>query len=182
MRRLFSLLGLLGVAACDSGVQIHSTDYEAYSPSFFVYAAADRDFLIAVRGNPFAVADDALAQSVVDAMQGNNPGPRTRFVTKPTETTRPGYRAVIAFNPAPTLRPRDVCAGREDERPATDASSPSAVELLAVFCGPDRAFSSLQAKAPVQSPTDEAFRRLMAQVTLGLFPDTDPTIDRGEDR
>lgn len=179
MRRLFSFLGLLGLTACDTGVSTYANSYEAYSPSFFVYAAADRDFLVQVRGNPFGVSDDALAESVVAAMQGNNPGPRTRFVTKPSETTRPDYRAVIVFEPGPTLRPQDVC---QDRATATAASGGSrgAVELMAVFCGPDRVFSSVQGKAPVKAPDDQTFNRLIQQVTIALFPDTDPTVNRGE--
>jgi len=181
MRRLLSFLGILGITACDSGVTTYSNNYDAYSPSFFVYAAADRDFLVQVQGNPFGISDDALADSVVAAMQGHNRGPRTRFVTKPTDSTRPDYRAVIVFEPAPTLRPQDVCQGRAPTAPAKTASR-ATVELLAVFCGPDRVFSSLQAKAPVKAPDDDAFKRLFTQVTLELFPDTDQTVNRGESR
>ena len=182
MRRLLSFLGILGITACDSGVTTYAENYDAYSPSFFVYAAADRDFLVQVRGNPFTISDDALTESVVAAMQGSNRGPRTRFVAKPTASTRPDYRAVIVFEPAPTLRPQDVCQGRSPSSPATAGGPRSTVEVLAVFCGPDRVFSSLQAKAPVKAADDQAFKRLFVQVTLALFPDTDPTVNRGESR
>lgn len=185
MRRLLSFLGILGITACDSGVTIYSNNYDAYSPSYFVYAAADRDFLVQVQGNPFGISDDALADSVVAAMQGHNRGPRTRFVTKATDSTRPDYRAVIVFEPAPTLRPQDVCQDRAQGRtPAAPGSTASraTIELLAVFCGPTGVFSSLQARAPVKAPDDATFKRLFTQVTLGLFPDTDQSVNRGESR
>lgn len=178
MKRSCLGLAALVLAGCASGGTVVSyTSYDHYGVSHFVYAAAERDLEVRVRGNPFASPPPTpLADTVVAAMQGANSGPRTHFVTAPTPATRDNFHVALVFNPSPATTADEACA----DRGTTLAASGEAIRLLAAFCNRGRPLSFLEARANATGPADPGFRALIRQSTSLLFPVSDPFINRGE--
>ena len=178
MKRSVIALASLALAACSGGGTVVSyTSYDNYGVSHFVYAAAERDLEVRVRGNPFAASGDAaFADAVVAAMQGANSGPRTHFVGGPTASTRDNFHVALVFNPSAATTADAACAGQATALGA--GGEP--IRILAAFCNRGRPLSFLESKASAASAADPGFRALIRQSTYQLFPISDPFVNRGE--
>ncbi len=176
---------LAGLMACGTTVTSRNVE-SAGARDLFTGAAGGRDLAVTVVGNPFAVGDNVLAAAVIDAMQGNNVGPPTRFTTRASANAEPGFRVVVAFNPRPSVPDYRLCY---DDAPAPPTRPPGEnLDVVMAFCGSPwlrSAFcgatgwcrkttliSAVAARAPMAAPGDEAFRRLLAGMTAELIPDT----------
>ncbi|MHA1113315.1 MAG: hypothetical protein ACTSRY_02265, partial [Alphaproteobacteria bacterium] len=104
-------LALAGLSACapGGGVQMSNGNYVSYSPSHFIYAAANRDFLTRVYGNPLGGNAAAFQASMIAAIQGAAFVP-TNFTATPSRTARRDYFLVILFNGPLAFHPEDLCA------------------------------------------------------------------------
>jgi len=178
MRSILALAAAIYLAACAAGgTVVDYTSYERYGISLFTYAAAERDFLVRITGTPFAYAGGTdFAETVVALMQGANDGPRTRFVSAPTASTRDNFHVALVFNPDGGAGADTACAGQA----ATTGPGSTPARLLAVFCNRDQPLSFLESRAAAGAPGDPAFRTLIRQSTLHLLPPNDPFADRGE--
>jgi hypothetical protein len=67
-----------------------------------------------------------------------------------------------------------ICLG---EAGPVDRPHPGPVHVIAAFCEPDGALTTVHAAGPAASgPDDPAFRSLIAQVTNELFPSVSPNL------
>jgi hypothetical protein len=171
MRATIALVALaLLLAGCG---RVGIIDYTRLEPGYrqqqFAYAAAGRDLMTEVQGNPFAMPQAAFDAAVTEAMQGAHFGPATNFTTTPGETARPGYRVRLLFNGPAASTGAIVCTGQP---PGVSPSSEGGnVRLLAAFCHNQYPLSYLSARIRgVTDAQDPAFRRFMRQVTTNLFP------------
>ena len=172
MARL-AALSLL-VSACAGATTTTNVYYQKSGlPDIIRYAVSDRDFLTEIHGNPGGGSKEAFDSSVIAAMHGNAHGRPTNFITKPSATTREGYRMVLVFSGEPYMSTGAVC-GDVDTASLMPASG--RVEIQAAFCYREDVLSEVHVAYPKGSPSLES---AVTQVVLSLFPLYDPTIDRG---
>jgi hypothetical protein len=143
-----------------------------YSLQDFAAAGDGRDFRVDIQGNPFAVDQQSFDRAVTDAMQGHHFGPRTHFTTTPNDTSKPGYRVVMVFNPATPFPNSVLCLGQRFPTLPPNGGTP--VHAQAAFCSGGVATSLSAYLGQAQGPDDPAFRRLVGDMTLSLFPPTNP--------
>lgn len=179
MARFLLLLALLG--GCGPAVTSLTQD-RAYSPSEFRHAAGGKGLYTVIRGNPFEVADAALAVEVIAAMQDAGQifdtalVRHTRFTTDPGPRSRPEYRVAVVFNPENEDNPADFCTGGN----AGMAEKSERIVARMVFCRGRAVLSTSRgAIDAVLSPADTEFQHMIALMTRNLFPHRDY---RGGDR
>lgn len=167
MRAVFVLAIGLVLAACTAGgAWISIGDHVGYSPSHFVYAAADRDFLTKICGNPFAEAPAGFQARVLDALQGAAFVP-TRFTATPDASARTDYFLVVLFNGPRTLHPRALC--QEADQVAGDPAA-GPVRFTLAFCFKDRAISTVEGRATATGFADPTLARGLRQAIAELLP------------
>lgn len=174
MARLMALSLLVGACA---GATTTTNVYYNKTGIFdlFRYAAADRDFLTEIRGNPSAGPKAKFDASVIAAMHGNARGLPTNFTTTPSSNARDGYRLVMMFGGDKYLGANKVCSDTESA-PLTPAAG--RVEIEAAFCYRDEVLSRTHV---AYTQGSAALEDAVSQVVLSLFPYPDPTIGRGGD-
>lgn len=156
-------LGACGAQSARTGQGV----YYGYSPSLFAYAAADRDFLTVVHGNPFAVPDLQFRDVVLAAMQGANDGPATHFTATPSATTRPEYRTVLLFNGPVSAGGVSVCA-KLGELATVKGDQP--IRMIAAFCVGERPYAVVEGWVSASDPTAPGLRQMIRQAVTELFP------------
>jgi hypothetical protein len=145
----------------------------AYDSDEFARVAAGRDCFVIVHGNPFhnrGYDGEAFVEAAVDAMQGRNWGPATRFTARTPSGAHPDYRVTLLFNGTATVRAADLCSGTVR---ATDTieSADGRIRVLAAWCKEGAVLSEVSGWIDgVKTPADRGFTRLIAQVTRDLFP------------
>jgi hypothetical protein len=183
-RRILSFLTLAlagaALSGCAGNVRISETlAAGALDPqSELGYAARDgRAVRVVVYGAAFPDAAAPLVPRVIAAMQGANPGPVVRFSADGAVAADPAYRVALHFNGAVAETSEQLCAGQ----PAPDtAPVPGRVRLMAVFCVDNQVISETVGDiSGVEGPADPAFRDLVRQTTLAVFP-RDP-VENDED-
>lgn len=156
------------LAGCAQSASVPHTYVDgAYRPSYLGYAASRGGMMTEVVGNPFAAPKPALDAAVTETLQASHFGPELPFFTEPPEGYSSYYRVVVLLNPAPGAAPSRLC-----EQPAQPQSPAGGrVGVLAAFCnGPYRITSAGGSIAAAQGPDDPAFRGLLRQVAVLLFP------------
>jgi hypothetical protein len=177
-RRIGALVLCLGTSACLTGTVITSDGVESpYSYLDFRAAAAGRDFLVEVRGIPFAgISQEDFNQRLMTVLQSTQlPGLGARFTT---ERDRPGmvpnFRLVLVFNPARNLAHETQCRALDTVRP--EAPVPGKVRVSAAYCRS----TDLQSKAVAQTSAagidDPAFQQMFAELFPVMFPPRNPFI------
>jgi hypothetical protein len=124
MKRLaFALaLALSGVMAApaNAAVVISSEGVEGpYSHLEYSAAADGKEFLVEVRGVPFAgMTQEAFDQALMGVLMSARPShPAAFFTTRPTSTNfDPSYRLVMVFNPARNLAFHTQCRALDRAR------------------------------------------------------------------
>ncbi|MFQ5783637.1 MAG: hypothetical protein ACE5H8_02285 [Alphaproteobacteria bacterium] len=159
------------LAACASSVTATDPVYEvAGLRDIFQHAAAGRDLLTEVRGNPTAAPKAAFDAAVLAAMQGRNGGPVTHFTTAPAADAHTEYRVVLAFAADSVPSARAACG---TVGPLAAAGRPA--YLKAAFCYRDRALAHLEiAAGAMRSPDDPRLRNAVSLAVGQLFPLSDP--------
>ncbi len=174
----FSLAVLLAgtVSACAQGTMVRNATIVSYRPSMLNYAAGQGAMKTEIIGNPFVGSKDELDRVVTSSMTGAHFGPRLAFATSVSPQNKSPYRVVMIFNPTSGYETGRLCSGPEELSGAP--SKP--VRVAAAFCSADRpATYTAGSVSGVDAPTDPAFRDLIRQITIVLFPLQDPT--RGDD-
>lgn len=136
--------------------------------------AGGRDCFVVVYGNPFldrGYDGETFIETVLAAMQGQNPGPATRFTARSSLNAHPDYRVMMLFNGAASVRADDLCAGAGALASSDGLGAKGEVRILAAWCKEGSVLSEVSGWVEgVQAPTDRRFARLIAQVTRDLFP------------
>lgn len=177
---VFATLFAALLAGCAGAVKQYYVEYHTTAgPQLFRYAAVDRDFHTVIYGNPTTASKAAFDTAVLAAMQATTYGAETRFVVRPTENMRPGYRLVLAFTDNPVaLRLSTICAAVD---PAAISNGAPTVYLQAAFCFEDRPLTRTKLEfGRLAALSDRALAVAVTQSVRGLFQ-RDPTI-AGEGR
>ena len=164
-------LGLLAACAGTPTV-LPPTVGPAYGPEIINYSAGKGGMLTEVVGNPFQAPKAELEAAVVEAAEGSHFGQRIPFVLRPPAGYNSPYRVVYAMNPVPGTNPRDLCGGEAQTRQRLPSESD---RVSAALCAGDSVISSVRGSvAGPTGPRDPAFRSLIAQLTLAMFPPESP--------
>lgn len=146
-----------------------------YSPYLLNYAAKRGGMVTEIVGNPFEGAKESTDLSVTETFEDHHFGPELDFIATPTAAAtgedREAFRVVVLFNPAPNTNSAKLCSNpARPQGPASDR-----VSVIAAFCTTDtRVSSAAGSVGGATSPDDPAFKSLMKQVALELFPPRSP--------
>lgn len=163
------IVGVL-VSGCGGVMLTHQAVSPAYDSGQFAYAAAGRDLRVAVVGDPFDGDRTAFERGVVDAMQGNHWGQRTRFAVDPDDSARRIYHVVMLFNPAVSLSGEKLCRGEADTL-SPRAYTDGRLGVYGAFCRSDKLLTGVRGTIHgADGPEDPLFLDLVGQVTNALFP------------
>ena len=179
MRRAIGAAGLcLATLACASGSVITSEGAESpYSYLEFRAAAAGRDFLVEVRGLPFAgVGQEVFEQRLMAILRSAQPaGLGARFTT---ERDRPGmvpqYRLVLVFNAARNLAHETQCRALETVQPGPIV--PGQVRVSVAFCRGTDLMSKAVARTQAGGIEDPALHQMFVELFPVMFPPRNPFI------
>ena len=168
-RTLLPFALTLGLGACAVNTPVLDYAYvsDNYAPYLLGYAAKQGGMPTEVTGNPFpAPTKAALDREVAESLTENHFGPEMNFVTAPLDASA-SYRVVVLFNPAPHANGAKLCSS--DERPQVADSQ--GIGVLAAFCTTDQRINSVGCSIRgAAGPEDPAFKKLMDQLALQLFP------------
>lgn len=168
----------LAAAGCATGSIITSDGAESpYSYLEFRAAASGRDFLVEVRGMPFAGVDqEQFDQRLMAIMRSAQPpGLGTRFTTRRDMPGMvPQYRLVLVFNPARNLAHETQCRALETVQPGPIV--PGQVRVSVAFCRGTDLMSKAVARTPATGVDDPAFLRMFEDVLPVMFPRRNPFI------
>jgi hypothetical protein len=152
-----------------------------YDSDEFARVAGGRDCFVVVHGNPFQDFDgETFVEAVVEAMQGQNRGPRTHFTAHTPSNAHPDYRVTLLFNGPEAVRATDLCAGSVALTGPSE-NKDGRVRVLAAWCKEGSVLSEVSGWSEgVKTPVDSRFTHLLAQVTRDLFPtETEPGGNKG---
>lgn len=172
-------LSALAAAPAPAAVVISSEGVEGpYSHLEYSAAADGKDFLVEVRGVPFAgMSQDDFNQALMNVLMSARPSrPAARFTTRlanPDQDT--GYRLVLVFGPARNLAYETQC--RALDRARFEPVAPGKVRVSAAFCRKDDLMSRAIARTDAVSVDDPAFRAMFTQLFPVMFPLRNPFID-----
>ena len=172
----------LALSACAGQVQTSYGDITPfYDRSVVTHASAGGAFPLVVHGSPFpGVAQPQAAEAIARDMRLPGWFPPTRFAPAPVaDAPRGDYRLVLVFNPARPVSAADAC-GDLREVPVAPQSGPETT-LRAAFCTRGETISDTTARAAAAAPGSPAFRELLDQVSVTIFPERnrDREMDRG---
>jgi hypothetical protein len=175
LRLLPPVLGLLVAACAERPYVYNETVSPAYRLSEFGYGAGRRDLTTVIRGNPFAMNQEAFNRALIEILNRNQPRPQpTHFTTTPDESARPIYRALLLFNSPAAVNYLSVCRAQTPQVDTGDV-----VRVTAAFCRRGGALTSLTAQIEgVDGVEDPRFEELISQVVALLFPLRNPDQDR----
>lgn len=146
-----------------------------YNPYLLNYAAKRGGMVTEIVGNPFQGNKDTVDQSVTETFRDSHFGPDVDFLATSSEQAtgedREAFRVVVLFNPAPNANSAKLCS--RTDRPQQPASE--RVRVMAAFCNTDtRVTAASGSVGGVASPDDPAFKSMMKQIALALFPPQAP--------
>ncbi len=165
-----------GLAACAGGA-VDTPYIGTYDPSMLHYVAGKGALYTQIVGNPFNASKDKVESVVTGTMFGAHFGPDVRFSTKRNPDNTSPYSVVLLFNPAPSVTAIQLCKD-PDPQLATAASGETRVMLA--FCSSSYRETSVTGRiSGVTDPDDAAFRALIRQMTMQLFPPKKPDPNGG---
>ncbi len=157
---------LLILGACSVRTEAQSS--HLYSYRNFVETSGGRDTLVVVHGNPFDMDQKAFEKAVIDAMQGQNWGPRTNFTAGPSKTARKDIRVVMLFNGPQTVPAHELCQAPER---FGSVNGGNGLHVTAAYCNGGRLLTEVNGRAgSVTGAKAPGFTRLVGQTTRELFP------------
>ena len=171
---------VLGIAACTTPVAIITSDgaESPYSYQEYQAAADGRDFLVEVRGVPFAgISQETFEQALMGVLRSARPArPAANFTTlRGGPTMVPAYRLVLVFNPARNLAHETQCRGLASVQPGPPPSGP--VRVSVAFCRKDDLMSKAVAWTSAAGVDDPAFRQMFVELFPVMFPPRNPFIE-----
>ena len=175
------LLALFALTAptAQAAVVISSDGVESPYYHLAYSAAADgREFLVEVRGVPFAgMSQEALEQALMNVLiSARPPRPAAQFTTRPVSANfDPSYRLVLVFGPARNLGFETQC--RSLDKAGSEPVASGDVRVSATFCRKGDLLSHAVAQTSARDINDPAFRAMFEQLFPVLFPMTNPLRD-----
>ena len=165
--------GALALSACAGQVQTGFGDITPfYDRSVVTHASSGGAFPLVVHGNPFPGLPQRQAVDTV-ARDMRLPGwfPQVPFAPAPVASAPRGdYRLVLVFNPAQPVSGADAC-GDLSQVPVAASRPSGETTLRAAFCTRDEPISDTRARAASAGPGSPAFRQLLNQVSVTVFPE-----------
>jgi hypothetical protein len=169
---LATLAGAQAAVITSEGVE-SPYDYQEYR------AAVDgRDFLVEVRGMPFAgMTRETFDQALMAVLQSARPArPASHFTTqRDTPGMVPAYRLVLVFNPARNLAHETQCRSLDSVKPGP--ATPGEVRVSVAFCRKDDLMSKAIARTRASGVDDPAFRQMFVELFPVMFPPWNPFIN-----
>ncbi|MCW5747186.1 MAG: hypothetical protein KIT36_13430 [Alphaproteobacteria bacterium] len=180
MRRYLGALAVsLGTLGSAQAAVITSDGVESpYSYQEYRAAADGRDFLVEVRGVPFAdMTQAAFDLALMAILQSARPArPAATFTTQRGGASMlPAYRLVLVFNPARNLAHETQCRALDSVRPGTP--TPGQVRVSVAFCRKDDLMSKAVARTSAASVSDPAFRQMFVELFPVMFPPWNPFLE-----
>ncbi len=170
------LLGGLLLAAC-AGSIVDSPYTGTYDPSMLRYVAGKGALYTQIVGNPFNASKNKVESVVTGTMFGAHFGPDVRFSTTRDPGNTSPYSVVLLFNPAPSVTATQLC---EDPDPQLATAASGQTRVLLAFCASGYRETSVTGRiSGVTDPDDAAFRALIRQMTVQLFPPKNPNLIDG---
>lgn len=154
--------------------------YPGYTPTILNYAATHGGILTEVAGNPFDVPQADLEQAIARIMAVSHFGPQVPFVTSRPDGFLSPYRVILLFDNKRGYTTVKLCGQDPDAfEPAWDGK----LRVHAALCANQKPLTSVFGDIPgADGPNDPLFRKLIGQITLGLFPPFDPDRQDPSDR
>jgi hypothetical protein len=173
-------LGLSALTAVPAGAAIITSEGVEGPYSHLEYSAAadGKEFLVEVRGVPFAgLSQEAFDQALMAVLMSARPTqPAARFTTRPTGANfDPSYRLVLVFGPARNLAFETQCKGADRAR--FEPVAAGEVKVSATFCRKDDLMSRAILRTAATGASDPAFRQMFVELFPVLFPLRNPFID-----
>lgn len=169
-----ALLAAGGLAACAGAPMVGKADTAPTYDRTELAAVSSgvNELRVVVQGDPFGAGEAATADATVAAMQGNVIGIPARFAVDPAQESSPPTRVVVYFNPRNMRNSESICA--PDGPVAGGRSTDGTLRVRAAWCQTNFMKSSVSGRIGDANGLDsEAFRKLMSQTTLALFPPKD---------
>lgn len=157
----------VGLSACAGGVVDQVQVSGGYDPFTLNYIATKSSLYTQIVGNPFEVPKDQLDSAVTGTMYGAHFGQPVRFSTTHDPDNTSPYRVVVVFNPGRIANPNKLC--QNAQQPTRDSAGVMRVTMA--FCSASEYETSVSGRLRgVTDPNDPAFKALIRQMTLQLFP------------
>ncbi len=144
-----------------------------FSGSDFSFAGGPHELRTAVYGNPFGADRAQVETSVIAAMQTTNwfwqaVKPSVTFTPELGSDDWRSLHIAVYLDAEPLADPKACCAAAG----GLDFAAPSkAIAIRFVFCSGTRLYSTTVATSPTAAtPEDDDFRKLVGQMTRGLWP------------
>ena len=170
--RIALLLGTaasLALAACSAPITSPAYVSGSYTPQVLNGAASAGGLQTDIIGDPFGQSGPALSEVVLTSLADGAAGAPSdlKFNLREAGTPQKDYRVVVLFNAAPNAAPSSLCFNANQPQIEPDGG----VDVLAALClGTTRQTSTRGYLAQASGADDPAFRRLMTQVALSIFP------------
>lgn len=162
---------VIGAFACSAQAAVitHEEIHIQYTWEEFFGAADGKEFQVQIRGNPFAMPDQAFQQAVLAKLQKRSVGPRTTWTVKSeTGVQADQYRLVMVFGASSQLG-QTLC-GRLATLNPPSAKVASGVQVAAAYCRGDQPMTEAYARTDAANPDDKAFNSLISELMAVLFP------------
>ena len=170
-RRVMMLAGVAGVLAACAAPITTPPQVNSYSPSLLSYVAKRGGMRTEIYGNPFGADQAQVNQAVLRSLEEGSRGPHFPFYDNPpADFKQTAYHVVVAFGSDGPQGYR-LCTGPSGGAPTNDGGT---VRVSAAFCSGEKVVTSVSGRVQnATGPEDPAFRSLMRQVALALFPSRD---------
>jgi hypothetical protein len=163
------VLILLALAGCGGATTRPAYVYDAYDLGVLNGPASEGGLAAYLVGEPFPGQQPALKRAVERALTEQRFGPDFPVTTEPPPALRDSaYKVVLVFDPPVQWDGYAIC--KHGDFPVSAGRQGDAVEVLAIFCEGHRLMTSTQGAVSAGSPDDPAFRALLKQIALDLFP------------
>lgn len=180
MRRLSGAVALSLALLCPAQAAVITSDGAESPYSYQEYrAAADgREFLVEVRGVPFAgMTQVEFDRTLMQILQSARPSrPAAIFTTqRGSPTMMPAYRLVLVFNPARNLAHETQCRALDSVQPGP--ATTGQVRVSVAFCRKGDLMSKAVALTGASGIGDPAFRQMFVELFPVMFPPWNPFIE-----
>ena len=177
IRLSFAGFALAALSACAVGSVTQPAYVGTFNPQTLSYIAGKGPLYTEIIGNPFPASDEEVGRAITSTMVGAHFGPVIQFTTERDPTNPSPYRVVLVLNPGRSVNAHSMC--RDAPQPADSTTGPTAgpLRVTAALCAGKYRETSLSGSiAAVNSPDDTAFRALIRQMTVELFPPRNPNL------
>ena len=162
-------IGLTTAATAPAAIITHEEVHIQYTWQEFFAAADGKEFLVQIRGNPFAMPQEAFERAVLSKLQARSVGPTTTWTSQPGETPpAKAYRLVLVFGAGSQLG-STLCADLDSIKPPP-TPAPGSVNVAAAYCRSYQPMTEAYARTSASQSDDRAFESMISELMSVLFP------------